>query len=487
MYIKKFDFLSNYPHMFIFGKRTNKTLFGGILFIIYIFIMINVTIFYTLDFHFNDKYDIRYSLYKNFNENIITDEEKEKLNPYLNFSVDLYKINNDLTVDNISDNFFLIDFDFNYIYRNTVINRKPTEMSLLVVYLCLESNCTINEEDYTNITYLISISYQGFKIDHQSNNIPLEINIPNYTFYITFYFSYNSSTIASIDWEVISYKEERGILGLFDNYFNDNKEYSAIDIGSIETINTEEVLVSNAFEEEGIRLRILSVIQMKNEHKQYIEYKRTKKSILEILANIGSLFYTIYSAFTFIFRLILLYYDSYIIIQTILNDKKELRNKNIQIIRSKTIKLEDINKKNKDYINNDQQSFNTSKSVPFKSNSDFHMLKKKKINIRNDYINKNINNINNKINNNINNKMKLIGFSFWNYLLYNYYCIPKKKNKNYNNLENCHNILAKYKSIEEILHNQIIFENLMKDYNWNQPDLRWVESNFFINKLKLIT
>ena len=68
-------------------------------------------------------------------------------------------------------------------------------------------------------------------------------------------------------------------------------------------------LVSNAFEEEGIRLRILSVIQMKNDHKQYIEYKRTKKSILEIFANIGSLFYTIYSAFTFIFRLILLYFD----------------------------------------------------------------------------------------------------------------------------------------------------------------------------------
>ena len=117
MFIKKFDFISDYPHMFIFGKITNKNLFGGILFIIYIFIMINVTIFYILDFHFNDKYDIRYSLYKNFNENIITDEEKEKLNPYLNFSVDLYKINNDLTVDNISDNFFSVNL-FHNIFNN---------------------------------------------------------------------------------------------------------------------------------------------------------------------------------------------------------------------------------------------------------------------------------------------------------------------------------------------------------------------------------
>ena len=29
-------------------------------------------------------------------------------------------------------------------YRNTIINRRPTDMSLFVVYLCLEPNCTRN-------------------------------------------------------------------------------------------------------------------------------------------------------------------------------------------------------------------------------------------------------------------------------------------------------------------------------------------------------
>ena len=66
MLFSKLDFLSSPPQFYFLNKRTNKTIFGGILFIIYILIIMNIFISYILDFSLNDKYDIRYSLYKNF-------------------------------------------------------------------------------------------------------------------------------------------------------------------------------------------------------------------------------------------------------------------------------------------------------------------------------------------------------------------------------------------------------------------------------------
>ena len=71
MFLRKFDFLTSPPQMYFFQKKTNKKLFGGILFIIYFLIMLIVTIIYILNFYLNDRYDIKYSLYKNFTSMII--------------------------------------------------------------------------------------------------------------------------------------------------------------------------------------------------------------------------------------------------------------------------------------------------------------------------------------------------------------------------------------------------------------------------------
>ena len=69
MFIRKLDLLSSSPQMFILRHGTNKTFFGGILFIIYIIIMIIISIFYVLNYALNDKYIVRYSLYKDFSGN----------------------------------------------------------------------------------------------------------------------------------------------------------------------------------------------------------------------------------------------------------------------------------------------------------------------------------------------------------------------------------------------------------------------------------
>ena len=62
--------------------------------------------------------------------------------------------------------------------------------------------------------------YTGYKIDHQSNSIPLETNNPNVVFNEEYPFLFGQTTFGIINWENIKYKEERGILGLFDHIFD---------------------------------------------------------------------------------------------------------------------------------------------------------------------------------------------------------------------------------------------------------------------------
>ena len=53
------DFLSSSPTFSIFEKKRNNTKFGGILFLIYIIIMLFICLIYILDFILNEKYDIQ--------------------------------------------------------------------------------------------------------------------------------------------------------------------------------------------------------------------------------------------------------------------------------------------------------------------------------------------------------------------------------------------------------------------------------------------
>ena len=49
----------------------------------------------------------------------------------------------------------------------------------------------------------------------------------------------------------------------------------------------------------------------------------------------------------------------------------------------------------------------------------------------------------------------------------------------------CNNILFKYISVEVLLYNHIIFENLLKDYKWNESFYSRLSSNDLVKKLKL--
>ena len=243
MFIRKLDLLSSPPQMHILKEETNKTFFGGILFIIYIIVMIIVSIIYILDYALNDKYSIRYSLYRDFT-NKEEENKKEDLNPHLNFTLNIKKIGTDFEEVNIDDELLIFDSNLDTLKKNSIISRTPSDFAFVIYDLC-EENCNDKLAKLNNesIFYVLNITYSGYKIDHNNKNTPLERNNDKYTFYKELIFSLDKSSIIQINWNVIKYKEERGIFSLFDNLLNVQNEFTSIDIDNVEQIKTEKLLI----------------------------------------------------------------------------------------------------------------------------------------------------------------------------------------------------------------------------------------------------
>ena len=67
--------------------------------------------------------------------------------------------------------------------------------------------------------------------------------------------------------------------------------------------------------------------------------------------------------------------------------------------------------------------------------------------------------------------------SFLDFFYNNFYkekcCIHKRQQL----ILACNEIMFQYYSVENILYNQIMLENLFKDYNWNNPELKDIYNN----------
>ena len=462
MFFAIFDFLNSPPQLYYHQKRTNKTIIGGILFLLYLIIIIIIFAYYIVNYYLNDRYDISYSLHKAFSDNPNNNDLKG-IDPKFNFSINIYKINKDFDYVEIYDKFLVYDNYFNLIENNTFYSKNPDDIQIYICSMCSCNYSSVAEEE--DISYVVKFTYQGYKIEHQNKNIPLDAKNGNYTFVKELYFSLDKSTLFGIDWEIIKYKEEKGLLGLFDDWINKKNEYVAFDISSINKITTEKIIKLNLF--ETVDLRLLSTINFGERNVQFVEYKRTKKSPLDVLANVGSLFSSFLAIFNYIFSLYSRNLNNYQIMQKFLSDPKKLKELNIKTSRPKTIKFKNINNTNKKDRNFDKQSIDTSKSVPFKSND------KNKITENNE--DKNDENIN------------LDGVYFIHFLLKHFKCKYKNMKNKIDIINTCNLIIFKYFSIENILYNQIIFENLLKDYKWNEQYLTRIDSNLLLGKLKSIT
>ena len=73
------DFLNDSPKIFIFQKKANKTNFGGVLFLIYIIIMIFISLMYVLEYIKNEKYTFEGFTFQNNTVTKYTAEDIKKM------------------------------------------------------------------------------------------------------------------------------------------------------------------------------------------------------------------------------------------------------------------------------------------------------------------------------------------------------------------------------------------------------------------------
>ena len=85
-----FDFLSEAPKNFLFGRNSNKTNLGGIFTLIYLLIVITIIITYLYEYTVTPTYSYLYSYdhqYKADNESVIKRYNNKDLNPDITFNM----------------------------------------------------------------------------------------------------------------------------------------------------------------------------------------------------------------------------------------------------------------------------------------------------------------------------------------------------------------------------------------------------------------
>lgn len=354
-----------------------------------------------------------------------------------------------------SDKFMIIDaYSYTPLERNKFYKKNITSLGFIIAYNCTDEECTLDEEDYSKFDYYFELKYEGFKLDHQGE-IPLVKD--NNTFFQTFsFFSFTSTVLEAYSWEIVKYKEERGLLRLFDQWLDQKKEYSSgyISTGG-STIITHPVLHTKIISGKNVKVLAEFLLTRVNN----TEFRRRKISILDILANVGALYMSIYSVFRFIFRYYSQNFDNYKIIESIIKKRRlnfSKKYKGFQNIESLDIL---------DAPLNDNRENNKSSGIKIDEND---------LSINNE--------TNDDIESNKEEKFKKI--SFLQFFYNNIYCKRCKKNNTQEIIEITNKIISNYLSIELVLYNQIMIESLFKDYKWNDEALKNIDNNELVIRLR---
>ena len=480
----KFDFLSGAPKTLIFERTSNKTYLGGVLTLIYSLIVLLITIGYMYDFSITQLYTTSFSYDYKFTDDkdFLTSRYKnESLNPIINFTLE---ISND-------DGNKVNQSNFGVIYYDSV-EKKPIEIQFnenfqtsiyslrfYLYYKCkidIDGNCTIWDEDKpdTNIFYL-NFDYLGFKLDHQNEESPIkrENRFNQYTFSLN-----DKISIHLLKWKTITYKEEiGGITGLFSNLKGENNiKYGGEFLDPISMTINEEDLPNNLknYKYEGKKLLSYIFLNPYNPGNYYDKYSRKKKSIFDSIANICSLSLTIYNVFIFVFcGFYSNNFDDYKIIERVLlkagNEKnnKTDYNLNDNILNDNGDSEEDneLNEDNNQITELPNLDDNNDALIE-KDNKEDKIKIKEKEDTKKD-------------------KRILPKYHFWDFFFNNVYIKKCCSSKRQELISNCNEIISKYYSIDCIVYNQLLLENLFKDYKWNDPKLNSIRNNQLVKNLNI--
>ena len=430
------DFIGSSPTNYIFKKSSNKTNFGGVLFLIYILGIIGFSVYCIIKFCQLDNYSIEYFNFMHDSNHKLYNPNKKIEFIYDILSQGLYS--NDRR--NLSNKFSLMN-----IYTNETIQREvfiPGEIDKFhycLVYECEDDECEI-KEDIPLGRFYVPIVVKNQKFSFQEEN-PIVQN----DFYIEFFISvYDHS-------EYIYYFDE--------NICSDGNKNVSILAAKRREIISAKLNMSN-LEIGDKKYRALGDILFIVEEYNWEHYKRKKKSFLDTLSYILSVGTSSLNAIkTLFFMLYSNSFDNYKIIQDILSDKnKKLKKKNILSIKIKP-------------PNNSDSSLNIPMIETNNENEEHSNIniEDPKI-LSEDLVEKS--------------ELFLPKLSFFSYIFNFFYSEKCKSNmKNQIIISKCNDIVSKYYSIENILHNQILIENILKDYKWNDPLLKDIKNNELIMNL----
>ena len=426
------DFFSTYPNNYIFQRTSNKTNFGGVCFFLCIIGILCFSIYCIVKFIKQDTYSIEHTSYMyDYNHNISTTDKTIKFN----YEIFPYELNN---------HFDLIDYYTGKIIpKNTNISKPINEFRYIIFYKCEDDICEVKENISNTFQINLFFEVPGLNIQDENPFYPL---IFGESLYMTtydqriYYFLYEEIIVTDI-----------GFLG--------NKNRSII-IPKNYMINYLKVNETTTHRSQ--KYKAFGEIKFLLKEGNWEHYKRTKKSILNTFSYICSIGQAIYNFVKIGFLVIYSHnFNNYKIIQML------LFNKDTNLKKSK--------KANEGrHVNN---------------NSDF---------LLSSYSNYDINNNKNELKNDDEENNKIISeeiidesdnlfpkLSFISYIFNNIYSQKCCNRKNQKFICKCNEIVSKYYSIENILYNQIMIENLLKDYKWNEPKLKRIESNKLINGLKI--
>ena len=458
------DFFSESPKVYIFNKETNKTKFGGFLFIIFIVVMIIISLAYILDFALNNSYKVEFTRYFNSSSMMRlnnTDFIKYfplELDQEFSFKINIRNHNFDPIIENEVNEEFVFFYNGARIYPNEIIKSKLSLMELKIYFQCQDKEC----KPKTPVEhYILEIKYNGFELYHQNDtDPPLQKNKNKYFLFFAG-FSFDYSYYIHLKWETIKYEEERGVPKLFNPFQTEKEEYISGYISS-----SYSTLIP---EDKDTSLRYLAYVKLDYDYTGYSQYKRKKTGFLDVLSNIGALFSTIRIFFLFFFRYYSNSFNNYKIIEKILLSKNIYSNSEIEL-------NDDLQKPKNDINLKSYKTENKMTKLLMKDTSS-----EKKLSINDD--------INEEVLDEKDEDRPLEEFpkhSFFEFFYNNIYCKCCKKRKNQEIINVYNEILFKYFSVDTILYNQIKLENILKDYHWDNPTLNSIEKNNLIIKLKRI-
>ena len=465
------DFLNEPPKIYIFQKEKNKTNFGGVLFLIYIIIMLMISLIYIFDYAFNDKYTYEALIFQNYTTIDKTELERinndTNLNPYIDL-IFSFKDTDKFAIFNtreLEPNKYYEDLSY-YNFKE-----KVNDVFFIIYYRCgTDKKCESIHEFRKNVSQYsfgsLQIKYPKYEINHEKD-IPVNENNSEFVDY-AFYFHYDERNIGfrdtQYDWENVKYADQKSLLDVItkrktDYIFGHIKNKNDI-FEEYEDYKNELSFKINHSDEKFYYYLPLFRIIINNKYKEYLYYKRSKVSILDVIAKVGSLFSTIKFFFTFFFYFYAKNFDNYKIFQSLF-EQKYSKGSNIKIKFDKfseKAKIKDVqpNQKNLLSINNDIDT--------------------------NDELEEN--NKNEKDKNESEDDIILEKLGFYQFFFNNIYCKCCKRIKNQDTINNINEIIYKYLSKDYLLYSGLLFENLLEDYKWNNPLLNDIHNNNSIIKFK---